>query len=181
MKIGVLSDTCIPWRCAALPARIHQVFDELDILLHLGDVAELPVLHELQEQFTLTFAVAGEQDSDDVWIYVEETRVVRFGQRRIAMIHGHQFEAQQAWWRRRMRRLLRRPPDYAGLPGFLLDLFPAVDAIAFGHTCEPYVKMHGGVLLFNPGAVTPTGGHRSSVGILDMARRTITGKVVYLD
>jgi putative phosphoesterase len=164
-----------------LPDRIHQVFEELDILLHLGDAVELPVLQELQERFTLTFAVAGEQDSNDVWAYVEETRVVRFGQRRIAMIHGHQFEARQAWWRRRIRRLLGRPPDYAGLPGFLLDLFPQVDAIVFGHTCEPYVKMHGGVLLFNPGAAIPTRSHRSSVGILDVQRRTITGRIVYLE
>jgi putative phosphoesterase len=181
VKIGVLSDTCIPRRCAALPARIHQVFDELDILLHLGDVTELPVLHELQERFTLTFAVAGEQDSDDVRAYVEETRVVRFGQRRIAMIHGHQFEARQPWWRIRLRRLLGRRPNYAALPGFVLNLFPRVDVIVFGHTCDPYVKMHGGVLLFNPGAVTPTRDHRPSVGILDMQRRTITGKIVYLE
>jgi putative phosphoesterase len=181
MKIGVLSDTYLPGRAAELPARVHQAFRDLDILLHLGDITELPVLRELQERFTLTFAVAGERDSDDVRAYVEQSRVVSFGQRRIAMIHGHQFETQRARWRFSLRRLLGLRPDYTALPAFLLNQFSDVDAIVFGHTYRPFVKMYGGVLLFNPGTTAPMRGYRSSVGILDMGDRTITGKIVYLE
>ncbi len=164
-----------------MPSRIHPVFDGLDILLHLGDITELAVLRELQERFTLTFAVAGERDSAELKAYVEESRIVRFGQRRIAMIHGHQFEARHAHWWVSLRRRLGRPPRSTTLVGLLLSQFPAVDAILFGHTCEPYVKMHGSVLLFNPGAAARMRGHHPSVGILDMRQRTITGRIVYLE
>jgi putative phosphoesterase len=181
VKIGVLSDTHVPRHSKGLPRQIDRVFEGLDILLHLGDMTTLPVLDELQKRFTLTFAVAGERDRPEVCGYVEETRLLRFGQRQIAMIHGHQFQAQQIGWRFGLRRLLGRPPRSAALPGFLLRQFPDVDAILFGHTYEAYAKMHGSVLLFNPGAVAPRRGHRPSVGILEIKARTIAGKILYLD
>ena len=55
-----------------------------------------------------------------------------------------------------------------------------VDAVVFGHTHQPYVKMKNGVLLFNPGAALPVRGQHPSVGILDIGERTITGRIVYL-
>lgn len=163
-----------------LPARITELFSGLDIILHVGDVTELHVLEEFQEAYTLTFAVAGEGDSPDVHNYLEQKRVVRFGERRIGMIHGHQFEeAQRASGT--LRRLLGHRLDPSALPGFLLEQFEEeVDAIVFGHTHQPYVRSHGGVLLFNPGSALPGGDTPASVGILDMGKRNITGRIAHL-
>jgi predicted phosphodiesterase len=55
-----------------------------------------------------------------------------------------------------------------------------VDAIVFGHTHQPYVKMHEGVLLFNPGAALPGADRQATAGILEVEARSITGKVVPL-
>jgi putative phosphoesterase len=161
---------------------MNEVFKGLDILLHVGDVCELYVLEELQETYTLTFAVFGESDSEDTQHYLDEQRVVRFGERRVGMIHGHQLEAQQRHARRGLRRFFVREPERATLPEFLLEQFVEdnVHAIVFGHTHRPYVRMHGGVLLFNPGSALPGPGLRPSVGILDVAQRSISGKIVYL-
>jgi putative phosphoesterase len=182
MKIGVVSDTHIPALGPGLPSRLVEVFRGLDILLHVGDVCELYVLEDLQEMFTLTFAVWGETDSDEVQHYLDETRVVRFGDRALGMIHGHQYgEAQKraSGW---LNRIFRRVPDPGTLEDFLLAQFEGenVDAIVFGHTHVPHVKTHNGVLLFNPGAARPGPGRQPSAGILEVEERSISGKIAYL-
>lgn len=181
MKIGVISDTHIPDLRSELPARIAEVFKGLDIILHVGDVCELYVLEEFQETYTLTFAVHGEDDSDEVKQYLEEMRVVRFGERRVGMIHGHQVE-EHFRARAGLRGILGWKPEPEALPEFLVDRFAEdeVHAVIFGHTHQPYVKMYNGVLIFNPGAALPGPDRRASVGILNMEKRTITGKVVFL-
>jgi putative phosphoesterase len=165
-----------------LPARIKEVFKGLDIILHVGDICELYVLEEFQELYTLTFAVWGERDSEDVRRYVEEKRTVRFGQRRVGMIHGHQLEAPEEGTWDRLRAMFGRRPDPVALPDFLVEQFAGEDvqAIVFGHTHQPYVKLHKGIRIFNPGAALAGPGRRPSVGILDMGEHKITGRIVYL-
>lgn len=182
MKIGVIGDTHIPTLSPVLPVRIADVFKGLDILLHVGDICELYVLEEFQEMYTLTFAVWGDGDSEKARLFLDEKRVVRFGRRRVGMIHGHQFEARQkgAWGR--LRHVFLPRPESDALPAFLLAQFTGeeVDAVVFGHTHEPHVTMYGGILLFNPGSALPGPGRRPSAGILDVGERSITGQIVYL-
>ena len=182
MKIGVISDSHIPESGPLLHARLAVLFRGLDILMHTGDVCELYVLEDLQEMFTLTFGVWGETDSEEVRHYLEETRVVRFGDRAVGMIHGHQYAEAQRQANRWLNRLFRRVPDPGTLEDFLLAQFEGedVDAIIFGHTHFPHVKMHKGVLLFNPGAVRPGPGRQASAGILEVEERNIYGRIVYL-
>jgi putative phosphoesterase len=182
VRIGVISDTHVPDLSPVLSARIAAVFRGLDIILHVGDITELYVLEEFQDTYTLTFAVSGEGDSEQVQRYLDERRVVRFGGRRVGMIHGHQFENAHkgviAW----MRRFLGGASDAEGLPGFLLEQFAKedADAIVYGHTHQPYIRDHDGVLLVNPGSAVPMPGHRPSVGLLNVQRASITCRIVYL-
>ncbi len=182
MKIGIVSDTHIPALSPLLPFRIAEVFQGLDIILHVGDICELYVLEELQETYTLTFAVFGERDSEQVQTYLDEQRIVKFGERRVGMIHGHQFDDYQKRVKGKLWHMFSRKMPPLSLTEFLLQQFveDEVDAIIFGHTHQPYVKMHQGVLLFNPGPALPGRGRRPSVGILEMDERRITGKIVYL-
>ena len=182
MKIGVIGDTHVPGLSPVLSAHIAAAFRDLDIILHVGDICELYVLKEFQEKYTLTMAVAGESDSGEVREYVDEKRVVSFGQWRIGMIHGHQLEAQHKGIFDRVWRWLKLKPSETAIETFLLDRFAddPVDAIVYGHTHQPYVKVHGNILLFNPGAAVALPGSQPSVGILDVGTRNITGKIVYL-
>jgi putative phosphoesterase len=182
VKIGLIGDTHVPALSPVLSAHIETAFSGLDIILHVGDICELYVIEEFQERYTLTMAVAGESDSDEVRQYVDEKRVVSFGQRRIGMIHGHQFEAQRRGVFDGLRRWLKLRPPAAELDAFLLSRFAddQVDAIVYGHTHQPTMRMHGNILLFNPGAAVAMPGHRPSVGILNVGARNITGKIVYL-
>ncbi len=181
MNIGVVSDTHIPESGPLLHTRLAKLFRGQDILLHAGDVCELYVLEDLQEMFTLTFAVWGEGDPEEVQHYLEEKRVVRFGDRAIGMIHGHQYAEAQKEANHWLNRLFRRVPDPGMLEDFLLAQFEEeVDAIVFGHTHTPYVKTHKGVLLFNPGAGRPGSSRRPSAGILEVGERNIYGRILYL-
>lgn len=179
MKIGVLADTHIPDLVPHLPPQIEDVFRGLDIILHAGDICRLDTLHELEDNFTITIAVAGESDSSETKRYLENKRVVRFANRSIGMIHGHREERSHRWLGALRKRLLRGS-SFDRLYRYVLGQFEGVDCIVFGHSHHPYVKVRNGVLLFNPGAAAPVTGSRPSVGILDVSEKTITGRIIYL-
>jgi putative phosphoesterase len=179
VKIGVIADTHIPDLMPSLPPGIEEVFRGLDIILHAGDVCRLDILQQLEDGFTITIAVAGERDTSETKRYVEEKKVVRFGNRSIGMIHGDHFKEQAGMWAR-IKRMLRGESSHESLYRYVLDQFEGVDCIVFGHSHRPYIKVRNGVLLFNPGAVAPTPGMKPSVGILDVGQSTITGRIVYL-
>ncbi|MGQ9626131.1 MAG: YfcE family phosphodiesterase [Anaerolineae bacterium] len=181
MKVGVISDTHIPDITPRLPEKINEIFRDVDIILHTGDITTLDTLHELENLFTITIAVAGESDSEQAKKYLEvaEPKVVEFSNRRIGMIHGHR-AGQESFFRRLAR--LFRPPSLEDTYKYVLCQFEGkkVDCIVFGHTHVPYMKVRNGILLFNPGAVAPSPGTRPSVGILDVGERAISGKIIYL-
>jgi putative phosphoesterase len=178
VKIGVIADTHIPDLLPSLPPRVEEVLQGLDIILHLGDICTVETLHQLENKLTITMAVAGEMDEEETKGYLEEKKVVRFGQSSIGMIHGHQEEMDSGWgaW---MSKLLFGFSQEA-LCKYVLDQFEDVDCVVFGHSHRPYVKMWGRVLLFNPGAVAPSGGLRPTLGILNVSGKMISGRIVYL-
>jgi putative phosphoesterase len=178
VKIGVVADTHIPDLMSSLPEQIEEVFRGLDLILHVGDICSLDTLQQLEDNLTITMAVAGERDSPEARRYLEDKKVVRFANRSIGMIHGHR-EERSGRWRALRRRLMGGSPR-EGLYKYVLEQFEGVDCIVFGHSHHPYVKVWNRVLLFNPGAVAPTRGLRPSVGILDVGERTISGRIVYL-
>jgi hypothetical protein len=46
-RAGLISDTHMPERCAAFPASLFDVFRDVDLILHAGDLGELWVLERL--------------------------------------------------------------------------------------------------------------------------------------
>ena len=187
MKIGVIADTHIPDAMSSLPSRVTEVFRNMDIILHAGDICDLETLQELEE-ITITMAVSGNGDQEMVRRYVEPSRVVEFATRRIGMAHGHRGALVEL--ADLVRFKLWGRPRYQGLYRHLLEQFPDVDCIIFGHTHQPYAKMHTGpsqggspsrsILLFNPGTVVSQQGSRPSVGILNVTEKSISGRIVYL-
>ena len=177
MKIGVLADTHVPDIFPNLPTRVLEIFNGVDLILHAGDITELRVLQQL-EPIAQTFAVSGDRDSAELRKYLEEKSRLEFGGRALGLVHGH-----RAWegnpLTRAWSRLNRAHRDEM-LREFVLRQFSNVDAIVFGHTHEPYIKMHGNVLLFNPGSIAPRGGRIGCVGILEINPYAIKGRIVPL-
>lgn len=177
MKIGVLSDTHVPDLLPALPARVLELFRGVDIILHAGDICDLRVLQQL-EAIAQTYAVVGNRDSLQVKKYVQEAHRLEFANRAIGLIHGH-----HAWegslWARGRYALDHQARDQA-MFAYVLHEFKDVHAVVFGHTHHPYMKMHGSVFLFNPGAVAPLARQPATVGMLEIGENTIKGRILAL-
>jgi putative phosphoesterase len=177
MKIGVIADTHIPDLRRSLPARVMDIFSSVEIVLHAGDITELSVLQQLQEQVSLTFAVYGESDSAEVRGFLQESQVLEFGGLRVGLIHGQRDARTELG--ARLARLLRREtytPEYFQ---YLAGRFSNVDAIVFGHTHVPHAKIHDGIFFFNPGSINPYQGE-ASVGLLEINLRGIRGRIIPL-
>ncbi len=177
MKIGVLSDTHIPDLLPEMPARVLELLKGVDIILHAGDISDIRVLQQL-EQIAQTFAVCGNCESPQVARFLQESQRLEFANRAIGLVHGH-----RAWvgkgldnWRMRLSARVREQALHA----HVLKQFDDVHTIVYGHTHRPYMKMHGGVLLFNPGAVAPARGQLGSLGFLEIGANTIKGRIVQI-
>ena len=48
MKIGVISDTHIPERFEHIPEVVLEAFEQVDMVMHAGDLVSLAVLDELK-------------------------------------------------------------------------------------------------------------------------------------
>jgi uncharacterized protein len=175
MKIGVLADTHVPDRRRSLPPGVLEVFSSVEIVLHAGDITQMDLLQQLQEQVSLTFAVYGDRDPAQVRTFLQETQLLEFGGVRIGLIHGNRDSRTEL--RERIRGLFRTQAYTPAFFEYLLSRFSNVDAIVFGHTHMPYAKIHQGVFLFNPGSLVPRNGD-PSVGLLEIDTRGIRGRIL---
>ncbi|GAH13234.1 unnamed protein product, partial [marine sediment metagenome] len=64
-RIGLLSDTHIPVDAKVLPGQIKEVFRDVDLILHAGDIYETSVLDEL-ERIAPVLAAEGDDDGYDI-------------------------------------------------------------------------------------------------------------------
>ena len=49
MLIGIISDTHIPMRTQSIPKKVFDVFKDVDMILHCGDIEVRSVIEELEE------------------------------------------------------------------------------------------------------------------------------------
>lgn len=175
MKIGVLADTHIPDRRRSLPPGVLEIFSSVEIVLHAGDITQMELLRQLQEQVSLTFAVSGDKDNGSVKSNLQELQVLEFGGVRIGLLHGNRDSRTELIER---ARGIFRPWQYTpAYFDYILSRFTDVDAIVFGHTHIPYAKIHNGIFLFNPGSLVPRVGE-PSVGLLEIDTRGIRGRII---
>jgi uncharacterized protein len=149
-RVGVIADTHSPEFLERLPARIFEVLDGVDLILHAGDIDGVETLAELRRVAPVE-AVRGDHDrSLDV---LPVSREIELEGKRIVIVHG-----QRSHWIEEPSTLLwtlslgyYRPNR--GLARVLKRRFPNADAIVYGHTHTARAETIDGVLLFNPGGV----------------------------
>lgn len=153
--IGIISDTHI--RAGGkrqLPARVFDVFKDVDFILHGGDVTDDSVISDL-ETLAPTFGVHGNNDDWSVLERWPATRFLTIEGCNIGLVHGHLAKGRST------------PLDIAGnreTAGHALSHFldesgaPTADCIIFGHSHRPVIFWHEvagrKILLFNPGSPT---------------------------
>ncbi|RME47256.1 MAG: metallophosphoesterase, partial [Caldilineae bacterium] len=158
MKICVIGHTHHLKTITDFPPRALLALAEADLVLHVGNVGRLTLLRDLENRFGLTFAVYGNQDSEEVRHYLEDEKVVEFANRRIGMTF-------EGGGRPVIKLGTPRPENVAG---HLLGRFSDVDCILFGNPPTPFNQVIRGVLVFNPGPVADETGQGGTIGMLDV-------------
>ena len=149
MKIGVIADTHLYRPSQALRRLVPEVFADVSIILHAGDLTRLEVLEAFSDKKIV--AVYGNMDRYDVVKKLPDKDILETGGFRIGLIHGW-----GAPW---------------GIEDRIRDSFNDVHAIVYGHTHKPANHIKDGILFFNPGAFSGTFlmGRNRSVGILTIS------------
>lgn len=147
-RIGVIADTYVPDLEPALPAQLPAVFQDVDLIFHLGNVTAESVLNDLG-RIAAAIAIKGDHDR----LELPQRMVIPACGLRIGLVYGRRSLSQEL-----PAVLSGEAPSHPGqeLQGFLADLlhsFSGVNAVVFGQIHRPYMAWHDGVLLFCPGAV----------------------------
>ena len=152
MRIGLISDTH-----GILRPAVFDLFQDVDHILHAGDVGSPDILIDLQTIAPVT-AVWGNTDGFDIRACTTEQAEVELGGVRFALAHGH-----------RVAEFDR-----------LADIFPRAGAIVHGHSHVPRDDLVNGIRMLNPGSAGPGGaGWPPSVAIVDIEDSSII--LVHLD
>lgn len=159
MKIGVIADTHMKRSDAFLNSTVTAYLDDVDLILHAGDLCTLEVLEGFAGRTVR--AVAGNRDTRAVRERWPESDLLEVPGARIGLIHG--------WG----------PPW--GIVRRLQGVFEGADCVVFGHTHRALNRIEGGVLYFNPGSFKGglVAGGRRTIGILETGDG-IHGRIIRL-
>jgi putative phosphoesterase len=145
--IGLISDTHMPQRWLTLPPAIPQIFADVSMIFHAGDVGELWVLDELS-QIAPVMAVHGNDDSADAERELPYQQIVTVNQQRLLIWHSHYANRVDELHARRSGNLRE---------GCLRSIARAKSAgakfVHFGHWHLPLVFEQDGVVAVNAGAI----------------------------
>lgn len=171
--IGLLSDTHIPVDARVLPNQIEEVFHDVDLILHGGDIYETSVLDEL-ERIAPVLAAEGDDDDYDVT-----------GDKRVKKKHTLTVDGVNI-------SLAHSEPGlgpWSVFPDLKEDLEVecfkynnVTDILLFGHSHRPKVQIRGNFLLVNPGSPTfPYYVHRlGTVALLSTNSSEVEVRIVQL-
>ncbi len=161
--IGVLADTHIPTRGRFMPPQIFRIFNEVQLILHAGDLVDEQVLIELRALAPVE-AVAGNMDPPELQTSLGKLKLVEVGGIVIALVHGD---------------LAGHRVNFERLSELFKPIRPRV--IIFGHLHEPVNEMHDDILFFNPGsAVDPRRAPKPSCGRLQINGFNVSSEIFYL-
>lgn len=150
--IGIISDTHMPQRWPSLPTAVSQIFANVDIIFHAGDVGELWVLDELS-QLAPVIAVHGNDDTADSQRELPYQQIITINGLRILLWHSH--------YQNRVDEMHTRLNDSL-IDGCLRSVARGKSAgaelVIFGHWHIPLIFESEGVTVMNPGALA-SGNH----------------------
>jgi putative phosphoesterase len=130
MRLGVIADTH-----GLLRPEVFDVFEEVDHILHGGDVGRPEILVDLEALAPVT-AVYGNTDGPELRERLPQVAVVRLDGFDIVVTHGDQLGS----------------PTPVGLH----EAFPDAEIIVYGHTHQPRLELvDRTVTVLNPGSAGP--------------------------
>lgn len=148
VRIGLISDTHMPQRWAELPTAVFELFQDVDLILHAGDVGELWVLDKLSS-IAPVVAVHGNDETPDAQRELPYQQIITVAGQRILLWHSHFSDRVDEMTDRLvdwpLRQKLGRMVGRAQRAGATICVF--------GHWHIPLVCQQEGVTVINPGAI----------------------------
>ena len=160
--IGLISDTHVPKRALNVPRRVFEVFQNVDFIIHAGDLVEFSVIDEL-EQVAPVLAVHGNLDSVEVNDALPALNSLKIFGWKIGVMH----DPDVLMGSDRMVGIAREN-------GF--------NVFVYGHTHSPRINWEGEILYINPGSPTDPSSflNKPSVGLLQITKNAITPQIINL-
>jgi putative phosphoesterase len=161
--VGLISDTHVPARAPRIPKMVFKIFENVDFIVHAGDLVQLDVIDEL-EQLAPVLAVHGNMDGPDVSGALPKLNTLKIYGWKIGVMH----DPNTLFGRGKMREIAKQN-------GF--------NAFVYGHTHNASIKWEGQMLYVNPGSPTnPMASfiNKPSVGLLKVTKDAITPEIVQI-
>jgi uncharacterized protein len=157
--VGLISDTHVPKRAMCIPKKVFEIFENVDYIIHAGDLVELSVVDEL-EQIAPVLAVHGNMDGLEVTSAFPSFNSLKVFDWKIGITHDP--------------NILLGPNkmNESSQNGF--------DVFVYGHTHVAEIRWEGRILYINPGSATdPTSVlAKPSVALLKISKGTIAPQIV---
>jgi putative phosphoesterase len=134
MRIAVIADTHMPRGARRLAPECVRRLREADLILHAGDVVGAEFLEELRALGPPLEAVYGNMDEPALQAALPREHVVEAAGARIGLVH------------------IAGPTT--GRAERLRARFPDCDAVVYGHTHVPELRLAAGTWILNPGSPT---------------------------
>lgn len=168
IRIGLISDTHIPYDAKVLPSRLKQVFGGVDFIYHCGDIYVSSVLDELQ-QLAPVIAAQGDDDFGEILKdqRVKQKHMVSLNGSHIWVVHVREYPKSLFRWR-------VKQDEEAGIT--------MPDIMVYGHSHSPSIDRYDDILYVNPGSATfpqynPKPG---TVGILSLNGHQAEAEIIQL-
>jgi hypothetical protein len=160
--IGLISDTHVPKRALSIPHRVFEVFQNVDFIIHAGDLVELSVIDEL-EQVAPVLAVHGNMDAQEVSEALPVLNSLKIFDWKIGVMHDPSVLQSSG-----------KMVEFAKKEGF--------NVFVYGHTHAPRIKWDGETLYINPGSPTDPASflNKPSVALLKLTKKAITPQIINL-
>ncbi len=161
--IGLISDTHVPSRAKSIPQAVFKVFENVDYIIHAGDLVELAVVDEL-EQLAPVLAVHGNMDGVQVSGALPKLNSLKIFDWKIGVTH----DPGSMYGMGKMREIVKQ------------NFF---NVLVYGHTHNSHVKWEGKILYINPGSPTnpePPFLCKPTVGLLKITRESIIPEIIHV-
>jgi putative phosphoesterase len=161
--VGLISDTHVPVRARRIPKMVFKVFENVDFIVHAGDLVKLAVIDEL-EQLAPVLAVHGNMDGPEVSGALPKLNSLKISDWKIGVMH----DPNTLFGMGKMREIAKQN-------GF--------NVFVFGHTHNSSIKWEGKTLYINPGSPTnplPSFINKPSVALLKITREAITPEIIQI-
>lgn len=158
MLIGVISDTHIPERASKIPEKVFDIFKDVDMILHAGDLVSCDVLDEL-EKIAPTKCAQGNIDRT-CGIKLPKSVVFEVEGVKIGLNHGQVYPR----------------GDTQQLKYIAMEL--GVEILITGHTHWSFITELEDILLLNPGSPTVPRLSDPSVMLLKIENKKVDVEII---